>query len=503
MRDPIFRKSHQMALGERMSTEAVSLAPQTIPERLTISERLDELPWSRWHLRFVMALGVTWLLDGLEGSLGGSLAGALKSHDGLSLTDAQIGLSSSVYLAGAVLGSIVLGLLADRFGRRKIFFWTLIGYLAATTASGAAWSLASFTVCRFLTGAGIGGEYAAVNSAIDEIIPARLRGRVDLAINGTFWIGIVIGSVVSGAFLSGRIVPMALGWRLAFLSGLPIGLLVLILRRSIPESPRWLLAHGRAHEAVKVLRSIEGRNDGPVSTATPLHNRTGLLETIRLLTGPYRRRAVVTMCLMTAQALFYNSVFFSLTLVLMRYYGASTSRSGYAFLPIAVANFLGPLLLGRFFDVVGRRAMTGGTFILSGLLLLASGWLFWQGRLNAVSQIACWSAVFFVASASASAAYLSASELFPQEVRASAIALFYAAGTLLGGVSGPLLFGRIVGSGSRGLLLLGYAVGAAAMIGAGAVQAIWGVAAEGRSLESLRCGEASAGTPGMNQPTIA
>lgn len=473
-----------------MSTGTILLAPQeTIPDRLTIPERLDALPWSRWHLRLVLALGVTWLLDGLEGSLGGSLAGALKSRDGLSLTDAQLGLSSSVYLAGAVLGSVVLGLLADRFGRRKVFFWTLIGYLAATTASGAAWSLTSFTICRFLTGAGIGGEYAAVNSAIDELIPARLRGRVDLAINGTFWIGIVIGSIVSGAFLSGRIVPMALGWRLAFLSGLPIGLLVLILRRSVPESPRWLLAQGRAHEAAAVLHRIAGRDGAhsAISAATPLHNRTGLLETIRLLTGPYRQRAVVTMCLMTAQALFYNSVFFSLTLVLMRYYGASASRAGYAFLPIALANFLGPLFLGRLFDVVGRRAMTGGSFILSGLLLLLCGWLFWLGRLNAISQIACWAAVFFVASASASAAYLSASELFPQEVRASAIALFYAAGTLLGGAAGPLLFGRIVGSGSRGLLFLGYAVGALAMIGSGAMQAIWGVAAEGRSLESLRC----------------
>jgi MFS family permease len=478
-----------MALGERMRTEAVALAvpEDDSPERMTIPERLDALPWSRWHLRFVLALGVTWLLDGLEGSLGGSLAGALKSRDGLSLTDAQLGLSSSVYLAGAVLGSIVLGLLADRFGRRKVFFWTLIGYLAATTATGVAWSLASFTICRFLTGAGIGGEYAAVNSAIDELIPARLRGRVDLAINGTFWIGIVIGSIVSGAFLSGRIVPMAFGWRLAFLSGLPIGLFVLILRSSVPESPRWLLAHGRVPEAVKVLRMIEGRDGASVSTATPFRHRTGLFETIRLLSGPYRRRAVISLCLMTAQALFYNSVFFSLTLVLMRYYGASASSVGYAFLPIALANFLGPLLLGSLFDVVGRRAMTGGTFILSGLLLLLSGWLFWLGRLNSVSQIACWVAVFFVASASASAAYLSASELFPQEVRASAIALFYAAGTLLGGVSGPLLFGKIVGSGPRGLLFLGYAVGAAAMMGAGTMQAIWGVAAEGRSLESLSC----------------
>jgi MFS family permease len=287
---------------------------------------------------------------------------------------------------------------------------------------------------------------------------------------------------------------MALGWRLAFLSGLPIGLLVLVLRRSVPESPRWLLAHGRAHQAAEILRAIERRGPALLSArpnATQLRTRTGLLETLRLLSGPYRRRALVTMTLMTAQALFYNSVFFSLTLVLMRYYGASASRVGYAFLPIALANFLGPLLLGRLFDTVGRRAMTGGSFILSGLLLSLTGGLFWLGRLGTAAQIACWVAVFFVASASASAAYLSASELFPQEIRASAIAHFYAAGTLLGGVSGPLLFGRIVGSGSRGLLFAGYGIGAVAMIAAGVVQAIWGVAAEGRSLESLRRDDAS------------
>jgi MFS family permease len=458
-------------------------------EEATIPQRLDALPWSRWHTRLVVALGITWLLDGLEGSLGGSLAGALKSHEGLTLTDAQLGLSSSVYLAGAVLGSIVLGGLADRFGRRKLFFWTLIGYLAATAATGAAWNLTSFTICRFLTGAGIGGEYAAVNSAIDELIPARLRGRVDIAINGTFWLGIVIGSAVTVVFLSGRFFPMALGWRLAFLSGLPIGIVVLALRRSVPESPRWLLARGRVAEANRGVWRIQGHPGTKVSIpsdAAAVPVRSGLIEAFRLLVGPYRQRALVCLCLMTAQALFYNSIFFSLTLMLLRFYGATPSRVGYAFLPIAVANFLGPVMLGKLFDTRGRRAMTGGTFILSGVLLLLSGLLFWLGWLNTAAQIVCWAITFFVASTGASAAYLSASELFPQEIRASAIAIFYATGTLLGGVSGPLLFGHIIGSGSRGLLAIGYAVGALVMIAAGMVQAIWGVAAEGRSLESLR-----------------
>ncbi len=454
---------------------------------LTIPQRLDALAWSSWHTRLVIALGITWLLDGLEGSLGGSLAGALKSHDGLSLTDGQLGFASSVYLAGAVLGSIVLGSLADRFGRRRIFFWTLFGYLCATSASGVAWNLHSFAVCRFLTGVGIGGEYAAVNSTIDELIPARLRGRVDIAINGTFWLGIVIGSLVTGVFLSGRFFPLALGWRFAFLAGLPIGILVLLLRRTIPESPRWLLSQGRAHEALRSMQSLQGvaRTGESLTEEISAKSSPGLTATIFLLIGLYRKRSLICLSLMTAQALFYNSVFFSLTLVLLRYYGLDAEHVGYAFLPIAAANFLGPLLLGRMFDTVGRRAMTGGTFITSGMLLLAGGILFWQNLLTTFTQLAFWTAIFFFASTGASAAYLNASELFPQRIRATAIALFYSAGTLIGGVSGPLVFGRIVGSGSRGWLLVGYGVGALVMVAAGVVQAVWGVAAEGHSLEAL------------------
>ena len=459
----------------------------------TIPERLDRLPWSNWHLRVVIALGITWLLDGLEGSLGGSLAGALKTdrvHGGLALTDAQLGLSSSFYLAGAVIGALIFGYLADRYGRRRLFFWTLILYLCATAATGLSWNLASFTFLRILTGAGIGGEYAAINSAVDELMPARLRGRVDLWINGTFWLGIILGSIVSVALLSSNLFAGKADWRFAFCSGVPIGLIVLFMRRFIPESPRWLLTQNREADAERVVTSIELQ----IAATTPLPSKVfapflerpksspGLLI---LLSPAYRRRTVLCFFLMAAQAFFYNSVFFSLSLVLLRFYGASTEDVGYFFIPIAVTNFLGPLLLGRFFDTIGRRRMVSATYCLSGIILFASSWLFLQGRLNANTQVMWWAAAFFFASTAASSAYLTASEVFPQQIRSTAIAIFYAFGTLAGGVSGPLIFGYLSGQDHRNSLFVGYAFGAAIMIAAGIAQAIWGVDAEGKSLEDL------------------
>jgi len=458
-----------------------------------IPGRLDRLPWSRWHLLVVGVLAVTWLLDGLEGSLGGSLAGALKTRDGLALTDAQLGLSSSVYLAGAVLGAFFFGYLADRYGRRRLFNWTLILYLCATAATGLSWSLWSFTFFRVLTGAGIGGEYAAINSAVDELIPARLRGRIDLWINATFWLGIILGSIVSSTLLATHILGTRLGWRVAFCSGVPIGIVVLFLRRYVPESPRWLLTRGRRAEAEIEMRIVESKVTGldvsSIRDLSPTNLKTEPESPFRrllMLLGPlYRRRALLCFALMTAQAFFYNSVFFSLGLVLLRYYGVAAEDLGYFFIPVAVTNFFGPVALGWFFDSVGRKPMISTTYILSGLVLLGSSWLFLHGRLNVHAQVAWWSAAFFFASCAASSAYLTVSELFPQSVRATSIALFYALGTLAGGTFGPLVFGRLIGSASRWSLFYGYAAGSVVMIVAGIAQLFWGVASERRSLEEL------------------
>ncbi len=441
----------------------------------------------------ITALGAAWLLDGLEGSLGGSLAGALKRADALGLTDAQLGLSSSLYLAGAVVGALLFGYLTDRYGRRRLFSWTLVLYLCSTAATGLAWNLRSFTFFRVLTGAGIGGEYAAINSAIDELVPARLRGRIDLWVNATFWIGIMLGSCVSSALLSARIFGSRMGWRFAFCAGLPLAAIVLWLRRFVPESPRWLLSRGALGEAQTVLNTIEAsvrRQFGelpPVERSIPLPAPPPrrLRHIAGLLTGAYRDRSLLCLALMAAQAFFYNSVFFSLGLVLLRFYGASTARVGLCFIPIAIANFMGPVLLGPLVDSLGRRKLIAATYCLSGVVLLASSLLFYQGRLSLFTQVAWWAGAFFFASTAASSAYLSVSELFPQEVRASCIALFYAFGTLAGGVSGPLVFGRLMSSSARTPLLVGYAAGAAVMIAAGLAQAVWGVAAEGQSLESL------------------
>jgi MFS family permease len=471
--------------------------PSPVPSQFTNSDipaRLDRLPWSRWHLRVVSALAVTWLLDGLEGSLGGSLSGALKNPASLGFTDAQLGLSSSFYLAGAVAGALFFGYLADRFGRRRLFTITLLLYLCATAATGLSWNLLTFTFFRALTGAGIGGEYAAINSAVDEIIPARLRGRIDLLINGTFWIGIIFGSLASTVFLRPAIFGPTLGWRLAFLSGVPIGILVLFMRRYIPESPRWLLGHGHLDAAQSVMLDIESRVkkiSGPVShdllltrvqiSQQPILHRMASLFTSRV----YRTRAFLCLGLMAAQAFFYNSVFFSLGLVLLRYYGVSAERLGIYFIPIALANFLGPVLLGPLFDTIGRRRMIAGTYGSAAIALLLASWQFSRGTLDLNAQIVWWMITFFLASTAASSAYLTVSEVFPQEIRASSIAFFYGFGTLAGGVFGPLLFGRLIGSGSRTALFAGYALGAAVMFTAAIAQAVWGVSAERLPLEAL------------------
>ena len=458
-----------------------------------IPPRLDRLPWSRWHFRVAAALGITFLLDGLEGGVGGSLSGALKEHSTLHFTDAQLGIGSTGYLLGTVLGALAFGYLADRYGRKTLFTATLVVYVCSTAATALSWNLFTFTLCRLLTGAGIGGEYTAINSTIDELIPARLRGAANLMIGSTFWIGVILGSLVAVGFLSDAVFGLRLGWRLAFLSGLPLAAIVIFARRHIPESPRWLLTHGRQQEAEAVMNQIEDKvradcgelPPAAVAIRIPLASAATFRRLAVLLTARYRRRAVLCLVLTMAQSFFYNSVFFSSTLVLLRFYGVSAAHAGVLFLPLAFTNFIGPVLLSRLFDTVGRRTMISLNFLLTGVVFAVSDVLFLGGHLSVISQAAWWAATFFFAASAGGSAYLTTSELFPQAIRASAIAIFYAFGTLIAGVLGPVLFGSLLGRGGRLPIFYGFLASAAVMILAGGVQAIWGVAAERKSLEEI------------------
>jgi MFS family permease len=442
----------------------------------------------------VAALGITWLLDGLEGNLAGSLAGILKRKDTLGFSDAQLGLSATYYLAGSVAGALVFGYLTDRLGRKKLFSITLLLYLSATLATAFAWNFGTFTLFRALTGAGIGGEYAAVNSAVDELIPARVRGHVDLIVNSTFWLGAALGSGASVVLLQSGLFSPSFGWRLAFGIGAAIGIVVLVMRQYVPESPRWLMIHEREKEAAQTVAEIETKATGghpeqlePVNKTIKLLARktTPLREVWDAMVQTHGRRSVLGFVLMVTQAFFYNAVNFAYGLVLLRYYHVPAERLGLFLLPLALGNFLGPVLLGRFFDTVGRKAMISGTYIGSGILLLVIACLFRLDVLTALTMAICWSAMFFVASSAASAAYLTVSEIFPLEIRAVAISIFYACGTLVGGVAGPALYGYIVGTNSRPMLFWGYIAGAAVIIAGGAVELWIGVSAEKKSLEDV------------------
>jgi MFS family permease len=456
-----------------------------------IPARLDALPWGRFHTLVVAALGITWILDGLEVTLAGSVAGLLQQGAALGLSSSEIGLTGSAYLAGAVTGALLFGWLTDRLGRRKLFFVTLGVYLLATCATALSWSGASFAVCRFFVGAGVGGEYAAVNSAIQELIPARVRGWTDIVINGSFWIGAALGAGASLVLSNPSIAPPWLGWRLAFFIGAALGCVVFTMRLWIPESPRWLIAHGQIGNAEVALASIEERFGGLERKQNlpkvRLQGRasTPIAEILRTLLLTYPRRAFVGFCLMAAQAFLYNAVFFTYALILTDFYGVDPKRVGWHILALALGNFLGPLALGRFFDTVGRRAMISATYALSGILLTVVAALFAQGALSSTEQTFGWMVVFFFASAAASSAYLTVGETFPLEIRAMAIAVFYAVGTGVGGVLSPWLFGALIGTGERMPLLVGYALGGALMIGAAVVERLWGVAAEGQPLESV------------------
>ncbi len=415
---------------------------ETIESR--VPARLDALPWSSWHWLIVVSLGATWILDGLEVTLAGALSGVLTRPETLGLSDAQVGASATCYLAGAVIGALVFGYGTDRFGRKKFFFITVAVYLIGTALSAFSWNFWSYASLRALTGAGIGGEYAAINSAIDELIPARVRGRVDLIINGSYWVGAAMGAAATLILLDPRYLPMWLGWRFAFGIGATLGLIVILFRRWIPESPRWLMIHGRNHEAEEIVADVErkvmGANAAGIidpgyseAALTRIRTRTHTpwREIWDAIVHEHRRRSFLGFVLMSTQAFFYNAIFFTYALVLMRFYSVPEQNVGGYLLPFALGNVLGPLALGHLFDTIGRKQMITLTYGLAGIFLALTGWLFHTGLLTAQTQTLAWTIIFFVASAAASSAYLTVSEIFPLEIRAMAIAIFFAIGTLV------------------------------------------------------------------------
>jgi MFS family permease len=461
-----------------------------------IPTRMDRLPWARWHWLVIAALGITWILDGLEVTIVGNIAGILVEPDsGLNLTEAQVGLAGGIYIAGACTGALFFSYLTDRFGRKKLFLITLAVYLTFSFLTAFSWNFWSFVVFRFIAGTGIGGEYSAIYSAVDELIPARFRGQVALAISGSYWIGAMMGSALSILLLNPNFVSQYYGWRIAFWLGAALGLCILLIRRYVPESPRWLLTHGRTEEAEETTESIEnqvreqmGRDLPPVGGQPIIveqRESIGFGLIARAMFQMYPKRTVLGLTLMGSQAFLYNAIFFTYALVLTRFYGIEAGTVPYFLLPFALGNLLGPLLLGRLFDTVGRVPMIAGCYFLSGGLMALTGYLFYVDILSAVTQTILWCIVFFFASAAASAGYLTVSEVFPMEIRAMAIALFYAIATGLGGISGPVIFGQLIGTGNAANLFIAYLVGAGFMVLAAVVELIIGVRAEGQSLENV------------------
>lgn len=478
-----------------------------LPEQITtcIPERLDRLPWSRWHWLIVIGLGVTWVLDGLEVTLVGSIGGVLK--DSLHISDAQVGTTATFYLIGAVVGAVSFGYATDRLGRKKLFTVTLLVYLLATCATAFSWNFWSFALFRAITGMGIGGEYAAINSAIDELIPARVRGHVDLIINATYWIGAAIGAAATIVLLSGDLLPANLGWRFTFILGAALGVIIIFIRHYIPESPRWLMTHGRNEEAEKTVSDVERIVDSETPGRLPAPKGKPLVITVRhhtpwheiwdTMLNRHRSRSFLSLTLMVAQAFFYNAIFFTYALLLIKFYSVPAPRVGIFLLPFALGNVAGPIVMGKLFDTIGRKPMIVFTYAASGVLLAVSGWLFAKGMLTATTQTVAWTCIFFIASCAASSAYLTVSEIFPLEIRAMAISIFYAIGTLIGGVGAPALFGYLIGTGSRENVAWGYGASAFLLMFAACVEAGLGVKAEGQSLEAISS-PLSAVTPDAN-----
>lgn len=457
--------------------------------RTDVPYRLDRLPWSRWHWGVVVGLGVSWVLDGLEVTVVGAIGPRLEESSGLGLTAVQVGEAATAYLAGAAIGALVFGGLTDRFGRKRLFLLTLAWYMTMTLLTATSWNFTALAVFRGLAGAGIGGEYAAVNSAIDELIPSAHRGRVDIAVNGTWWLGTIVGSLASLLLLDPHVVDPRIGWRLTFVLGAVLAFAILFVRKTLPESPRWLMLHGRVREANAVVADIERVVGHRAPDATTLEIErpasSGLQAVLHVMFSRYPLRTIVSLTLMIAQAFLYNAIFFTEALVLGTFFGVPSSRVPLYIFPFAVGNLLGPLVLGGLFDTLGRRTMIAATYAISALLLTATGFAFTSGLLDATTLTAAWCVVFFFASAGASAAYLTVSETFPLQTRAMAIAIVYAVGTLAGGAVAPSLFGALIATRSPAAVFHGYLVASFAMLVAAFVELRFGVEAARRMLEDI------------------
>jgi MFS family permease len=474
-----------------VSSSAVAQAPI----RTTVPARLDRLGWSPFHTRMVAGLGAAWILDGLQITIASSVTGVLSQPETLDMTSTEIGMIASVYLIGQLIGALVFGRMSDQLGRKRLLVFTLLLYLFGTglaafvTGHHTGW-LVFFYATRLIAGMGIGGQYAAINSAIDEMMPSKYRGRVDIWINGSYWAGAILGSFAAFIFLNAFAVNV--GWRLAFLMGPVLALVVIVVARTLPESPRWLLTHGRIEEAEAELAKIEavqGHPLEPVSDDLAIElvpeKQYGYLRFLRLVFHTYPKRAILGATLMITQSFLYNAIFFTYALVLTNFYDVSATTVPLYGLAFSVGNLAGPLALGRFFDTIGRRKMISGTYLLSGLLLAVSAFLFDADALTATTQTLMWVVIFFFASAGASAAYLTVSETWPIEIGSEAIAVFFAIGCIAGAL-GPAFYGALIGDGSdRTGLFIGYLVGAGIMLIGGVVEWLIGINAEGKSLETV------------------